>query len=101
MLGNADSHEVFALTVKGNSMIDAMIADGDIVLLRQTSTANNGDMVAVWLDEREETTLKRFYRENDMIRLQPENPTMQPIYVNAEHCQIQGRVVSVIRPYRH
>jgi repressor LexA len=101
MLGHADSSDVFALTVKGDSMIDAMIADGDIVLLRQTSTANNGDLVAVWLEERGETTLKRFFRENDRIRLQPENPTMQPIYVNAEHCQVQGKVVSVLRPYRH
>lgn len=100
MLGSANADDVFALTVQGNSMIDAMIADGDIVLLRRAETANNGDMVAVWLDEREETTLKRFYRENDQIRLQPENPTMQPIYVDPAHCQIQGKVVSVIRPYR-
>lgn len=101
MLGNTDPDDVYALRVKGNSMIDAMIADGDIVLLRRVSTANNGDMVAVWLDEREETTLKRFFLENDRIRLQPENPTMQPIYVNPAHCQIQGKVVSVIRPFRH
>ena len=78
MLGNAKPDEVYALTVKGNSMIDAMIADGDIVLLRHVNTANNGDMVAVWLDEREETTLKRIYHENNQIRLQPENPSMGP-----------------------
>jgi repressor LexA len=100
MLGSASVDEVFALTVKGDSMIDAMIADGDIVLLRQVTTANNGDMVAVWLDEREETTLKRFYKESNRIRLQPENPTMEPIYVDPAHCQIQGKVVSVIRPYK-
>jgi repressor LexA len=100
MLGRGASDEVYALEVKGNSMIDAMIADGDIVLLRHTSTASNGDMVAVWLDEREETTLKRFYQEKDMIRLQPENPTMEPIYVKADHCHVQGKVVSVIRPFR-
>jgi repressor LexA len=101
MLGNANADDVFALEVDGDSMIDAMIADGDIVLLRRASTANNGDMVAVWLDEREETTLKRFYLENDRIRLQPANPTMKPIYVDPAHCQVQGKVVSVIRPYRH
>jgi repressor LexA len=100
MLGNADAAEVFALRVKGDSMIDAMIADGDIVLLRRTSTARNGDMVAVWLAERGETTLKRFYLEQNQVRLQPENPTMQPIYVDPAHCQVQGKVVSVIRPYR-
>lgn len=101
MLGNASADDVFALTVDGDSMIDAMIADGDIVLLRRATTANNGDMVAVWLDEREETTLKRFYRESDRIRLQPANPTMKPIYVDPAHCHVQGKVVSVIRPYRH
>jgi repressor LexA len=100
MLGRNASDEVYALEVKGHSMIDAMIADGDIVLLRHTNTANNGDMVAVWLDEREETTLKRFFREKDMIRLQPENPTMEPIFVKADHCHVQGKVVSVIRPFR-
>ena len=101
MLGNTNPEEVYALHVKGNSMIDAMIADGDIVLLRHTNTASNGDMVAVWLDERGETTLKRFYMEQNRVRLQPENPTMDPIYVDPAHCQIQGRVVSVIRPFRH
>lgn len=100
MLGNASESDVFALRVKGDSMIDAMIADGDIVLLRRTSTARNGDMVAVWLDEREETTLKRFYLEDTRVRLQPENPTMDPIYVNPSHCHVQGKVVSVIRPYK-
>ncbi len=99
MLGNASEDEVFALTVKGDSMIDAMIADGDIVLLRRTNTARNGDMVAVWLEEREETTLKRFFQEESQIRLQPENPNMEPIYVDPQYCQVQGKVVSVLRPY--
>jgi repressor LexA len=89
--------EVFALRVKGDSMIDAMISDGDIVLFRQQPTANDGDMVAVWLDERGETTLKYFYHEGERVRLQPAHPTMQPIYVNAAHCHVQGRVLSVIR----
>ena len=97
LLGGADVGEVFALRVKGDSMIDAMIGDGDIVVFKKQAYAENGDMVAVWLDERGETTLKRFFHEGERVRLQPEHPTMSPIYVEAAHCQIQGRVLSVIR----
>jgi len=97
LLGSADVSEVFALRVKGDSMIDAMIGDGDIVVFKKQAYAENGDMVAVWLDERGETTLKRFFHEGERVRLQPEHPTMGPIYVDAAHCQIQGRVLSVIR----
>jgi repressor LexA len=100
-LGGVDPSEVFALRVKGDSMVDAMIQDGDIVILRKTSTVRNGDMVAVWLDERGETTLKHFYHEDgDRVRLQPAHPTMDPIFVSAKHCHVQGRVVSVIRMLR-
>jgi repressor LexA len=88
---------IYALKVQGTSMIDALINDGDVVVMRHTNTANNGDMVAAWLTEREETTLKRFFREGDRIRLQPENQTMAPIYVDADKVEIQGRVVTVIR----
>lgn len=98
MLNGADPSQVFALRVKGDSMIDAMIQNGDIVIFRKQVTANDGDMVAVWLDERGETTLKYFHPEGPRIRLQPAHPTMQPIYVPADHCQVQGRVLSVIRP---
>lgn len=97
MLGGMDPAEVFALRVKGDSMIDAMIGDGDIVIFRKQSVAENGDLVAVWLDERGETTLKRFFHEGDRIRLQPEHPTMKPIYVDPQHCHVQGRVLSVLR----
>jgi repressor LexA len=89
--------EVFALKVKGNSMIDAMIQDGDTVIFRKAKTAANGEMVAVWLDERSETTLKYFYNEGTRIRLQPAHPTMDPIYVDPLHCHIQGKVLSVLR----
>jgi repressor LexA len=92
-----DPSEVFALRVKGDSMIDAMIDEGDIVIFRKQDTAQNGDMVAVWLDERGETTLKRFYHEGERVRLQPAHPTMQPIYVSPDHCHVQGRVLSVVR----
>ncbi|TLN03916.1 repressor LexA [bacterium] len=90
--------ELFALEVQGESMIDAMINDGDIVIMRPAQEAGNGDMVAVWLDDRDETTLKYFFKENDRIRLQPANPTMSPIYVdNPASLRIMGKVVMVIR----
>jgi repressor LexA len=79
-------------------MIDAMVNDGDIVVMKRSEQASNGDMVAVWLTDRDETTLKYFYKEGSGIRLQPANPTMQPIYVeNPQAVQIQGKVVMVIR----
>ena len=92
-----DEASIYALEVRGNSMVDALINDGDIVIIRHQDVAENGDLVAVWLREERETTLKRFYHEGERIRLQPANPTMQPIYVPAENVQIQGKVVLVIR----
>jgi repressor LexA len=91
--------DLYALRVKGDSMIDAFIADGDIVILRHQQTAHNGEMVAVWLKDRQEVTLKRFYQEGRRVRLQPENREMAPIYVDAREVAIQGRVVGVIRRY--
>ena len=88
---------IYALQVRGNSMIDAFINDGDFVVMKHQQTANNGDMVAAWLIDEEATTLKRFYREGDRIRLQPENSQMEPIYVDESNLAIQGRVVAVIR----
>jgi repressor LexA len=92
-----DTDKLYALQVQGDSMIDALVNDGDIVIMRHQQQADNGDLVAVWLNDREETTLKRFYRENGQVRLQPANPYMEPIYVNAENVEIQGKVVLVIR----
>jgi repressor LexA len=90
--------ELFALQVQGESMIDAMVNDGDIVILKPAQEARNGEMVAVWLSDRNETTLKFFFKEKDRYRLQPANPTMKPIYVNKdEGLQIKGKVVMVIR----
>jgi repressor LexA len=97
MLGGVDPSSVFALRVKGDSMIDAMVADGDIVLLRRQETAKQGDMVAVWLSERGETTLKLYFAEGERVRLQPKHPLMDPIYVDARHCQVRGKVLTVIR----
>ena len=89
--------KLYALEVKGDSMIDAMVYDGDIVIMKPVQEAHNGEMVAIWLRDREETTLKYFYRENGTVRLQPANPSMQPIYQEASNVEIQGKVVMVIR----
>jgi repressor LexA len=90
--------ELFALEVDGDSMIDAMVNDGDIVVMKQAQDAVNGDMVAVWLDDENATTLKYFYRENNRVRLQPANPSMRPILIdNPSTLRIMGKVVMVIR----
>jgi repressor LexA len=90
--------ELFALKVKGESMIDAMINDGDIVIIKPAVKASNGEMVAIWLPNRDETTLKYFFKEKDRYRLQPANPTMKPIMIDkAEPLEIKGKVVMVIR----
>jgi repressor LexA len=90
--------KLFALEVKGDSMIDAMVYDGDIVIMKPAQEANNGEMVAVWLKDRDETTLKYFYMEKGRVRLQPANPTMQPIYIDdPATVEIQGKVIMVIR----
>lgn len=89
---------LFALEVKGDSMIDAMINDGDIVVMRPANEARNGEMVAVWLPRDNEATLKYFFKEKDRYRLQPANPTMKPIYVKkSDPLEIKGKVVMVIR----
>ncbi len=88
---------VFALRVKGKSMIEDLIDDGDIVFLEPTHTALDGDKVAVWLKDREEVTLKRFYHEGDRVRLQPANSTMEPIYTSPDNVEIQGRFITSIR----
>jgi repressor LexA len=97
MLRGVDAGEVYALEVNGESMIDALIDDGDIVLLHKQQTCRDGDVVAVWLPERGETTLKQFYDEGTRIRLQPRNPSMGPIYIHPNNCQIQGKVLGVVR----
>jgi repressor LexA len=90
----ASGHDnVFALRVKGTSMIDALVNDGDIVVLEATNAWDDGDMVAAWIKSREETTLKRIYHEGERIRLQPANVTMDPIYAAADDVEVQGRVL--------
>ena len=92
-----DRESVYALRVKGMSMIDALINDGDLVLMQQVSAVENGEMAAVWLKTEKEATLKKVYVEPDRVRLQPANTQMQPIYAPPENVEIQGRVIAVIR----
>ena len=94
---NERLQDVYALRVRGYSMIDALINDGDLVLLRYQQTAENGQMVAARIEDENAVTLKLFYNEGSRIRLQPANVTMDPIYVNPTNLRIEGRVVGVIR----
>ncbi|HVZ61629.1 MAG TPA: transcriptional repressor LexA [Terriglobales bacterium] len=94
----AGSKDVFVLEVSGDSMQDEHIVSGDYVLVEKVSTARDGEIV-VALVGGTETTLKRFYREGDKVRLQPANQTMNPIMVPAGAIQIQGRVIGVLRKY--
>jgi repressor LexA len=92
---------LYALEVQGDSMIDAMINDGDIVIMKPAQEARNGELVAIWLRGRDETTLKYFYLENGRVRLQPANPTMKPIFIeDPSIVEIQGKVVMVVRKVR-
>ena len=91
--------KVYALKVKGTSMIDALINDGDIVLMQQANTAENGEMVAAWLKKHGETTLKKLYRERNRIRLQPANVQMKPIYTDPKNIEVQGKVIGVLRQF--
>lgn len=101
MLPTKDTKNLFALEVQGDSMIDAMVNDGDYIIIKPVQSnaeVRNGEMVAIWLDAKNETTLKFFYKEKDQYRLQPANPTMKPIYIKkTEPLEIKGKVVMVIR----
>ena len=95
-LGHSDT---YALEVRGDSMIEDHICDGDMILVERTNEAHDGDIVVALIDG-VETTLKRLYRESgNRLRLQPANSTMKPIYVKAEDVQIQGRLLAVLRKY--
>jgi len=91
------SGELYALQVKGDSMIDALVYDGDWVIIKHQNTAQPREMIAAWRKDREETTLKYYYPEGAQVRLQPANPAYQPIYVPADQLEIQGKVVAVVR----
>ncbi len=89
--------EVYALKVKGTSMMDAFVDDGDIVLIQATSKVENGEMAAVWLKLEQEVTLKKVYREGGRVRLQPANKAMKPMYYKSDDVEIQGKVIGILR----
>ena len=92
-----DKPNVFAAKVKGESMIDALVADGDLVIMEPADNPRNGDMVAAFLEDNNEVTLKHFYMQNGIVTLKPANPLMSPITVPAEKVTVRGKVVGVIR----
>ena len=96
MLGRG---ETFVLRVQGDSMIDELIRDGDLVVVESRETAENGETVVALVDGGD-VTLKRFYREGDRIRLQPANPALRPLVFPADEVRIQGVVIGVVRRYR-
>ena len=90
---------LYGLEVQGLSMIDALIDDGDVVIVQPAQSAESGEMVVAWLKEEEEATLKKYYPEGSQVRLQPANSQMEPIYSSADNVEVRGKVVSVIRKY--
>jgi len=92
-----DEAGIYALRVSGDSLIDAHINDGDVVVLRQQQEANNGDLVQVWLAPEQSPTVKRYYRQGKLIWLHPENPALQPRSYREEDVRVQGKVVLVLR----
>jgi len=88
---------LYTLQVKGDSMIDALVHDGDWVVIQHQETAERGEMIVAWIRDREETTLKYYYPEGTQVRLQPANPAYEPIYIPADQLEIQGKVVAVVR----
>jgi repressor LexA len=92
-----DRKDVYALRVKGTSLVDAFVDDGDIVLIQPASTVEDGELAAVWLKNQQEVTLKKLYREKGRIRLQPANREMKPMYFRPEEIEIQGKVTAVLR----
>ncbi len=89
--------KLFALRVIGTGMIDALIDDGDVVVINPARCVKDGEIVVAWFIKEETTILRKFYREGDYVRLQPANSTMGPIYALKENIEVRGKVVSVIR----
>lgn len=91
------SSNLYALKVEGDAMLDALVNDGDIVIIQRQSQAKNGDLVAVRLVEQNQTMLKHYYRENGHVRLQPANPIMEPVLVKPQAVKVEGKVMAIIR----
>ena len=98
LLPDAGDKDVFILRVKGNSMIEDHIQNGDYVIVERRNVAENGETVVALIDN-DRVTLKRFYREGDRIRLQPSHPNMKPIFVREGDFAVQGVVISVLRKF--
>jgi repressor LexA len=92
-----DDREAYVLRVQGDSMIDALVNDGDLVVLKPRQVAQNGEMVAVWVKPTQAMSLKYYYRENGHVRLQPANPSLQPQFVKPHELEIQGQVLAIVR----
>ncbi|MFH1087560.1 MAG: transcriptional repressor LexA [Chloroflexota bacterium] len=88
---------IYGLRVRGNSLIDALINDGDIALVEYTTIVGSGDLAAIWLKKEKEATLKKFYPEGDRVRLQPANSQMSPMYTTPDNVAVQGKVIAVVR----
>ena len=88
---------LYALRVRGTSMIDALVDDGDVVVIQPAESVQDGDMVVAWLKNEKEATLKRIYNDGTVVRLQPANSQMEPIFVSANTIEVQGKVVAVLR----
>ncbi len=93
--------DIYALKVKGISMLDALINDGDVVIMEATQTVEDGETAAVWLKNEQEVTLKKLYREPERVRLQPANSEMKSIYTRPDNIEVQGKVVAVLRRLDH
>jgi repressor LexA len=93
----SNTPNLYALKAQGNAMLDALVNDGDIIIIQRQNQAKNGDLVAVRLLEEGRTTLKHYYRENGHVRLQPANPQLEPLMVKPEAVQIEGKVMAIIR----
>ena len=98
LLPDAGDKDIFVLRVKGNSMIEDHIQNGDYVIVERRNVAENGETVVALIDN-DRVTLKRFYREGDRIRLQPSHPNMKPIFVREGDFAVQGVVISVLRKF--
>ncbi|MBE7556245.1 MAG: repressor LexA [Anaerolineales bacterium] len=93
----SNTPNLYALKVQGDSLLDALVNDGDIVIIQRQSQAQNGDLVAVRLLEQDRTTLKHYYRENGHVRLQPANPNLEPVFLKPNAVQVEGKVMAIIR----
>jgi len=93
----SNTRNLYAFKVQGDSMLDALVNDGDIVIIQRQNQAKNGDLVAVRLLEQNRTTLKHYYRENGHVRLQPANPTLKPVLVKPNAVQVEGKVMAIVR----